>query len=89
MLITVVLFITLANLKQLIYQRILCLEIVGIYKKDCLKFQSTQGSFFKFFSFAIYRMVDSEYIIDIYKSVESIGTVMKNPEMLRFVLESS
>ena len=34
-------------------------------------------------------MVDSEYIIDIYKSVESIGTVMKNPEMLRFVLESS
>ena len=62
---------------------------MGIYKKDCLKFQSTQGSFFKFFSFAIYRMVDSEYIIDIYKSVESIGTVMKNPEMLRFVLESS
>ena len=49
MLIAVVLFITLANLKQLIYQRILCLEIVGIYKKDCLKFQSTQGSFFKFF----------------------------------------
>ena len=33
MLITVVLFITLANLKQLIYLKILFLKIVGIYKK--------------------------------------------------------
>ena len=31
-------------------------------------------------------MVDSEYSMDIYKSVKiGIGTVMKNPEMLRFV----
>ena len=31
-------------------------------------------------------MVDSEYSMDIYKSVKiSVGTVMKNPEMLKFV----
>ena len=31
-------------------------------------------------------MVDSEYSIDIYKFVEiSIGAVMRNPEMLKFV----
>ena len=31
-------------------------------------------------------MVDSEYSMDIYKSVKiSIGTVMKNPEMLEIV----
>ena len=31
-------------------------------------------------------MVDSEYSMDIYKSVKlSIGTVMTNPEMLKFV----
>ena len=35
-------------------------------------------------------MVDSEYSMNIYKSVEiRIGTVMRNSEMLRFVLESS
>ena len=36
----IVLFITLVNLKQLIYYKILFLKIVGIYKKYCLKFQS-------------------------------------------------
>ena len=31
-------------------------------------------------------MVDSEYSMDIYKSVNiNIGTVMKNPEMLKFL----
>ena len=31
-------------------------------------------------------MVDCEYSIDTYKSVNiSIGTVMRNPEMLKFV----
>ena len=31
-------------------------------------------------------MVDSEYRMDIYKSVKiSIGTVMKNPQMLKLV----
>ena len=33
-------------------------------------------------------MVDREYSMGIYKSVRiSIGTVMKNPEMLKFVLD--
>ena len=63
------------------------MKIVGIYKKYFLKFQSTQGSsFFLLFYFAMYRMVDSEHSMIIYKSVKnSIGTVMKNPEMLKFV----
>ena len=31
-------------------------------------------------------MVDSEYIVNIYKSVKiSIGKVVKNPEMLQFI----
>ena len=30
-------------------------------------------------------MVDSEYTMDIYKFVKSIGTVIKNPGMLKFV----
>ena len=86
MLIIVVLLITLANIKQLIYKKILYLKIVGIYKKHCLKFQSTQGSFFSLlFRFAIYGMVDSEYNMDIYISVKiSIETVIRNPEMLKF-----
>ena len=33
-------------------------------------------------------MVDSEYSMGIYKSVKiSIGTVIKNPEMLKFILD--
>ena len=33
-------------------------------------------------------MVDSKYNMDIYKSVNiSIGTVVRNPEMLKFVLD--
>ena len=33
-------------------------------------------------------MVDSEYIASIYKSLNiSIGTVMRNPEMLKFVTD--
>ena len=42
-------------------------------------------SVFSFF-FSIYKMVNSEYSMDIYKSVKvSIGTVMRNPAMLKFV----
>ena len=38
---------------------------------------------FTFFLFSIYKMVD---IMNIYKSLNiSIGTVMKNPEMLKFI----
>ena len=36
--------------------------------------------------FAVYKMVGREYNKDIYKSVKvSIGTVMRNLEMLKFV----
>ena len=66
------------------------LEDCVYIQKFCLIFQSTQGSFFSFlfFSFfiffAIYKIVDSEYSTDIYKSVKiSIETVMRNSEMLK------
>ena len=56
---------------------------MDIYKTYCLKFQSTQDSFFYFFSFSIYKMVDS---IDIYKSLNiNSGTVIKKSEILKFV----
>ena len=43
--------------------------------------------FFYFFCFNIYKLDDSEYNIDIFKSIKiSIGTMIKNPEMLQFVL---
>ena len=49
---------------------------MGIYKRYCLKVQSIQSSLLYFFSFSM----------DIYKSVKiSIGTVMGNPEMQKFV----
>ena len=41
--------------------------------------------FVYFFCYALYKMVDSECNMDIYKSAKiSIGTVMRNPEMLKF-----
>ena len=41
---------------------------------------------FFYFCFAIYKVVGSEYSMDIYKSVKiSIGTVMKNPEILKSI----
>ena len=59
---------------------------MDIYEKYCLNFQSTQV-FFYFFCFGIRKMGDSKYNMDIYKSVKiSIGTLMKNPEMSKFVL---
>ena len=63
------------------------LESCGyIYKKYCLKCQSTQGSFFYFFCFAIYKMFDSEYSMNIYKFAKiNVGTVMRNPKMLKVV----
>ena len=74
MLIIVVLRITLENLKQLIYWKILCLKIVGICKEIF--------PFFLLFMFSIYKMVD---IVNVYKSLNiSIGK-MKNPEMLKFL----
>ena len=56
---------------------------MGIYEKYCLKFQSIQSRFFLHFLFSIYKMVDSMHI---YKSLNiTIETVIKNPEMLKFV----
>ena len=61
MLIIVALFVKLRNLKQLIYEKIMCLKIVGVHKKYCLNFQPTQDSFLLLFCFSINKMVDSEY----------------------------
>ena len=61
---------------------------MSIYKKRCLNFQFVQGSFFLLFYFAIYKVADSEYNMDIYTSVKiSIGAVIRNPEMLKFITE--
>ena len=52
-------------------------------KKYCLKFHSTQESLFNYFCFVIYEIVDST---GIYKSLNiNIGTVMRNPEMLKLI----
>ena len=56
--------------------------MIHIYKKYCLAF-SLFRTFVLLFLFRIYEMVD---IMDIYKSLNiSIATVIKNPEMLKFV----
>ena len=61
-----------------------------MFKNYCLKCQSTLSIFFFFFfcffCFTIYKMVDSECNMDINKSIKiSIGTVMRNPKMLKFL----
>ena len=55
-----------------------------IKKYFSLKFQSVQDHLFlSLFLFSIYKMID---IMDVYKSLDiSTITVMKNPEMLKFV----
>ena len=79
MLIIAVLFITLANRKQLTFLK----KFFSKGKNIVLNFQSFQDNFFSLFLFSIYKMVDS---MDIYKPLNiNIGTVMKNPEMLTFV----
>ena len=53
---------------------------MGIYKKILSEFSV---SLFLLFIFSIYKMVDS---MDTYKSLKvNIGTVMRNPEILKFV----
>ena len=57
------------------------LKIMSIYKKYSLKFHSV-FLFFLLFLFGIYKIVDG---LDVYSVLNiSIGTVMKNPEMLEF-----
>ena len=83
MLIIVVPFIPLANLKQITYQKVLCLTIVGIHIKNTLVFSLFKTLFFFTFLFSIYKMVDIMYI---YKYLNiSFQTIMNNPEILRFV----
>ena len=70
-------------MKQLIYLKVLCLKIEGIYKKVALIFSLSKTGFFLLLLFSIYKMAD---IMGIYKSLNVIiGTVMKNPKMLEFV----
>ena len=50
-------------------------------------FSLLKSVFFYFFCFNIYKLDDSEYNIGIFKSIKiSIGTMIKNLEMLQFVL---
>ena len=60
---------------------------MNIYKKIVLIFSLFKAvSFLTFFCARIYNMVDSEYSMDIFKSVKIIiGTVITNPEILKFV----
>ena len=63
---------------------------MDIYKKYCRNFQLLKAVFvfFYFFCFVIYKIVDSEYNMDIYRSVKiCIGAVMRNAEMLKFVAD--
>ena len=95
-LIIVVLFITLANLKQLIYLKFLCFWWSWIYiyiyiyiyiKKFFLDLVYSKEIFYCF-CFAVYKMVDCEYSTNIYNVLNiSIGTVMRNQETLKFVLD--
>ena len=82
MLINVVLFITLPNLKQVIYRKCCAWKSLVYIKKSCLNFSvfiivSDMFFFYLFiylFLFSIYKMVD---IVDIYKSLNiSIGAVI-------------
>ena len=53
-----------------------------------LVFSLLKTVLFYLFRFNLYKMVDSEYGMDIYKPVKiSVGTVMRNSEMLKFVPE--
>ena len=57
------------------------------YIKSIALVFSLLKAFFYFFCFAIYKMIDSEYNIDINKSVKiSTGAVIRNPKILEFVL---
>ena len=75
--IIVVLFVTLANLKQSIYQKTFFLKIKGIYKKNIV--------FKTFFFFYIFCSAFIKSLLLWMSSNISIGTVMKNAEMIKLV----
>ena len=57
-----------------------------VYIKNIALIFSLLKIVFLLVCFAIYKMVDSKYNMDIYKSIKiNIGTVIKNPELLKFV----
>ena len=59
-----------------------------MYIKLLFKFSVCSRDIFKLFWFSIYKMFDSKCRADDYKcSKISIGPVMKNPEMLKFVFD--
>ena len=58
-------------------------KVVGIYKKILPEFSNYSSFFFLLIWFVMYEMVG---IMDIYKYLNiSIGTVMKNQDMLKYV----
>ena len=79
---------------MLYYDRINISEGIDLAKsnnrKKCMSFHYwflIRDSTLLFF-FAIYKMVDNKYSLGTYKPVKTnIVTVMRNPEMLRFVLD--
>ena len=76
-------YIAIITVKNVDYHCFIC----NISKSKAINLweNSVHDSIFTFF-FTIYRMVDSEYSMDIYKSVKiSIGTVTKNPGILKFI----
>ena len=61
------------------------MKIVEIYKNTALIFNLLNAGFL-LLCFAIYKMVDSKYDMDIYEYVKiSIGTVIGNPKMVNLV----
>ena len=61
------------------------MKIVEIYKNTALIFNLLKAGFL-LLCFAIYKMVDRKYDMDIYEYVKiSIGTVIGNPKMVNLV----
>ena len=58
----------------------------SIYENVIVIFSVVRTAFFQTFCFSLYKMVDSEYVTYIYKSLKiGIGTLIKNPEMITFI----
>ena len=61
------------------------MKIVEIYKNTALIFNLLKAGFL-LLCFAIYKMFDSKYDMDIYEYVKiSIGTAIGNPKMVNLV----
>ena len=69
------------------YKKIVSVPKSQTYFIFSLNLQSNQGSSFYFFCFSLYKMVDNEYSTEGCKSPKiRIGAVMKNREMLKFLI---